>query len=98
MGIEQNNIVAVTDFNSFKNKVDAALEKAGKSFAWSESIQSDTLAKASSLSIIFDQLDEAKKTVESTCSHNSTIKTSHNSHNSHNSPVYRYYCNGTRYG
>ena len=86
------NKVQVSDYNSFKTKVNSALAKAGKSYTWSESISSGTVAKASSLSVIYDQLDAAKATVQATCSHNSTIKTSHNSHNGHNSPVYGYHC------
>lgn len=44
MGIEQDNIVAVADFNSFKNKVDTALKKAGKTYTWTETIAPNTLA------------------------------------------------------
>lgn len=90
--------VQVSDYNSFKTAVNNALTKAGKTYTWSETITSGTPAKASSLSVIYDQLDEAKTAVQAVCSHNATIKSSHNSHNSHNSPVYRFYCGRSQYG
>lgn len=85
--------VLVSDYNTFKDKVNQALTKANKTYTWSETITSGTIAKASSLTVVYDSLDEAKTVVQANCAHDTTVKTSHNSHNSHNSPVHRYWCN-----